>query len=187
MLRELRKSHENVYKMIENFEDDEKIFAGVEDGERFPWRVLKIGQSFLVGYKEMRIDTIRREAIRVGNKTGRKFLVFDNPEEKAYEVARVDGKETLQDSESVVIYSCSEKAAEKITSYTDTVGTSDDLANSKYPWRRLKIGQCFTIPIGEVEQSTVRGLASSKGKLMNKKFTVIRHDDQNLYEVARIA
>jgi hypothetical protein len=57
---------------------------------------------------------------------------------------------------------------------------------ARYPFDSLKIGECFTFKIGEFSESSVRLSAFNVGKKTAKKFTVIKHKDLDLIEVARI-
>lgn len=86
------------------------------------------------------------------------------------------------------IYECSPKAKarikEEIVDLNDTFKSESAL--TKYPFSELKIGQCFTIPISEANESSLRLASTVQSKKQNKKFTVVKHAEQNCIEVARI-
>jgi len=86
------------------------------------------------------------------------------------------------------IVEASPEAKAKITNYADVKQTfENDHHRSKYPFDALKIGECFTVPIGEANEASIRITATNRGKKVGKKFTVIKHRDFGLVEVARIA
>lgn len=86
------------------------------------------------------------------------------------------------------IVESSPQAKSKIASYEDNVGVSyNNHHRAKYPFEELKIGNSFTIPVGEASDGVLRTLATNKGKKLGKKFSVIKHTDLALIEVARIA
>ncbi len=57
---------------------------------------------------------------------------------------------------------------------------------AKYPFDALALGQCFTVPIDEANEMSLRMLSSTRGKKVGKKFTVIKHHEYACIEVARI-
>lgn len=57
---------------------------------------------------------------------------------------------------------------------------------SKYPWHTLEPGKCFTVADDKVKLSTLETLAYRTGKRHNKKFKVLHHPEQKLFEVGRI-
>lgn len=87
------------------------------------------------------------------------------------------------------IKECSPIATKLIKSRDDNVGTSEPThRNTVYPFQMLKIGECFTIPYDmKVNEIVLRNTASLKGKKQGKKFSVIKHDDYQCFEIARIA
>lgn len=86
------------------------------------------------------------------------------------------------------IKECSPQAKAKIKTHEDKVGISiNEHVLTKYPFDSLHIGQCFTIPIAEANEFSLRITASSRGKKTGKKFSVIKHAAFNCVEVARIA
>jgi len=89
---------------------------------------------------------------------------------------------------SYEIIEASPEAKAKITSYDDVKQPFDnDHYRSKYPFDALKIGQCFTVLSAEANENSIRLTATNRGKKSGKKFTVIKHKDFKLIEVARIA
>lgn len=86
------------------------------------------------------------------------------------------------------ILDASPQAKAKIVSYDDVAGTAtNEHHRTKYPFDELKIGQCFTIPNNEANESSLRITSSNRGKKTGKKFCVLKHRDFNCIEVARIA
>lgn len=83
----------------------------------------------------------------------------------------------------------SPEAKSKIVEGTvDAVGITINVHHKvKYPLAELKIGQCFTIPIAECNETSVRVTANKFGRTYGKKFSVIKHPTHGIYEVARIA
>jgi hypothetical protein len=62
--------------------------------------------------------------------------------------------------------------------------TTPKVIKHKYPWNELECGQSFAIPKDKIKLSTLRPMATAKGKRWNKKFKVIEHAD--VYEVGRV-
>lgn len=90
------------------------------------------------------------------------------------------------------IFECSPKAALRIRSREDRTGFTTLEAytpgpNTKYPWPLMQIGQCFTVSMDQVRDSTLRSLACTMSKKLKKKFIFICHNELRLYEIARIA
>ncbi len=86
------------------------------------------------------------------------------------------------------IFDASPQAKAKIASYEDASGvSSNEHHHIKYPFDELKIGQCFTIPIADANETSLRLTASNRGKKTGKKFCVLKHKDFGCIEVARIA
>lgn len=48
---------------------------------------------------------------------------------------------------------------------------------SKYPWRKMNIGDSFFVPVNEVKLSSLYTMASHAGGYHNKKFTVRKVTD----------
>lgn len=65
--------------------------------------------------------------------------------------------------------------------------THDGRLTSKYPFRTMNVGTSFTVPYNDVRETTLRSLCSRHGKKLEKKFRLVRHDDRQIYEIARIA
>ncbi|QZA70481.1 hypothetical protein AH03_1 [Erwinia phage AH03] len=90
------------------------------------------------------------------------------------------------------IYECSPEA-KKLISELFKIGdgkVEEMKFNAKYPFALLKIGDCFIIPFTEISANTlssVRTCAKKYGETHYKKFAVIRHKDNDCYEIARIA
>lgn len=56
----------------------------------------------------------------------------------------------------------------------------------KYPFHALDLGYSFSIPIGSVNEKSLRVLASQEGRRRGMKFKVMKHNDFGLIEVGRI-
>ena len=86
------------------------------------------------------------------------------------------------------IFDASPQAKAKIKSENDAIGTScNEHHRIKYPFDELKIGQCFTVPIAEANEASLRLTAFNRSKKTGKKFSVLKHRDFGCVEVARIA
>ena len=75
----------------------------------------------------------------------------------------------------------------KNKSYEDKVGI--DLSSHwsiKYPFRKLKIGESFLVPFDGTEEHKLRVLCSINGKQYDKKFSLKKWQDKNVYEIGRI-
>lgn len=63
---------------------------------------------------------------------------------------------------------------------------------SKYPFARMQVGHCFVIPYGDAKEAAANQLrkaicvAQANPKLKPRMWKLLRHDDLNLFEVARI-
>ena len=87
------------------------------------------------------------------------------------------------------VIECSPLARARIETQTDVFGTEPPSPHhrTKYPYALLKIGQCFTVSYDEANENSLRGGAANYGKKSGgKKFTVIKHAERRLIEVARI-
>lgn len=83
---------------------------------------------------------------------------------------------------------CSPDAQKLINSYDDAIGIEHSTSKlTKYPFGSLTIGQCFTIPINEANEFSLRQCSYRAGAKLKKKFAVIKHKDFACIEVARIA
>ncbi len=58
--------------------------------------------------------------------------------------------------------------------------------NVKYPFDSLNVGMCFTVPIAEANETSLRLTSCRKTKEGTKRFTVIKHKEHGCIEVARI-
>lgn len=87
------------------------------------------------------------------------------------------------------IVECSEKAKALIKAdAVDNIGISDTKSKlAKYPYSEMEIGKGFAVPYSNVTDNNIRLSAYRAGKQMHKTFTVIKHDEHQCYEVARIA
>lgn len=88
---------------------------------------------------------------------------------------------------SYAITECSPQAKAKITSQVGAPAEVNKHHRTKYPIDQLNIGQCFCVPIAEANETSLRLTATKRGKATGKKFTVIKHTDFAVVEVARIA
>lgn len=75
---------------IVSFEDNK----GVEDElphqrSKYPWQLLKIGQSFAVPLAEGNEASLRNGAAQFSKKTGKRFTVIRHAEFACFEVARI--------------------------------------------------------------------------------------------------
>ena len=70
---------------------------------------------------------------------------------------------------------CSPKAKEKIVEgIEDSVGVTNNTHHrTKYPFDALLIGQCFTVPDAEANETSLRQLAVTRGRATKKKFSVL--------------
>lgn len=85
------------------------------------------------------------------------------------------------------IYTSSPKALKLIQSYQDDKGTSVNTHHSsKYKFEQLAIGFSFAVPIAEGKETSLRRLATEYGKKLGKKFSVLKHQEIGMIEVARI-
>jgi hypothetical protein len=60
-----------------------------------------------------------------------------------------------------------------------------NVSNAKYPFDRLPVGKCFLLPLDKGE-NYVRVLTSKNAKKLGKRFTVIKHAEHSVFEIARI-
>jgi len=87
------------------------------------------------------------------------------------------------------VFEASPQAKARIETQIDTFGITEPSSHHrvKYPFDKLAIGQCFTIPIAEANEVGLRSSAVAAGKRSGgKKFTVIKHREHAIIEVARI-
>lgn len=88
-----------------------------------------------------------------------------------------------------LIIEASPQAKALVTSNIDPYGTSKNSHHrAKYPFAELEIGKCFTVPISEANEVGLRSSSVAAAKREEgKKFTVIKHREHGIFEVARIA
>ena len=85
------------------------------------------------------------------------------------------------------LYPCSPKARAKIETETDEFGIEGAKHHrTKYPFQYMRIGDAFAVPYAEGSEASVRNCASSFARKTGKGFTVIRHNEAGVLEVARI-
>lgn len=87
------------------------------------------------------------------------------------------------------IYECSQKAKAKIAEGTEDqagVDTKPGHHRTKYPFAQMHIGQAFAVPMGSGLETSVRTAASIYAKKAGKGFTIIKHSEAGVLEVARI-
>lgn len=85
------------------------------------------------------------------------------------------------------IYACSDKARAKIEATEDKFGLDEAKHHRiKYPFHDMHIGSAFAVPFAEGSEASVRNCASAYARKTGKKFTVIRHNEAGVLEVARI-
>lgn len=82
------------------------------------------------------------------------------------------------------IFECSPKAKALIVS-DGLPGSDSRHGNAKFPFKKLNVGQCFTVKFDE-NIKALRANISRLNKNSIEKFVLIRHDDFKCYEVARI-
>lgn len=86
------------------------------------------------------------------------------------------------------IYPASPDAMSKIK--CEIVDKGDTFENThhliKYPFDQLRIGECFTVGMSDANEFSLRITANKTAKRTNKLFTVIKHKDLGLVEVARV-
>lgn len=88
------------------------------------------------------------------------------------------------------IRQASPKAQTKISNREDPLWAPYINKKGFYPYGELMIGDCFTIPLTEINDggTTLRTMTYKWGKRLNRKFAVIKHNDENqCFEIARIA
>lgn len=88
------------------------------------------------------------------------------------------------------IVECSPKARAKMKPNEGVEVPAEEVNEhhrTKYPTDALKVGQSFTVPIGEANEMSLRITASKRGKDTGKKFCVIKHAEYACFEVARLA
>lgn len=85
-----------------------------------------------------------------------------------------------------LIGGCSPQAREKIKSEVETDDSFPSLLWAKYPFGQLKIGQCFAVPFEVGKEKSLRALATQQKAKTGKVFTVIKHTELKIFEVARV-
>lgn len=71
------------------FPSSEKVKKRIERNEKYPFKLLEVGQSFAIPKMMVKDASLRNHASIVGRRLGRKFTVIDHGEQAGYEVARV--------------------------------------------------------------------------------------------------
>ena len=82
---------------------------------------------------------------------------------------------------------CSPKAAEKIQSYESALPVEAALTGRQvYPFELMNVGTCFIVPLDSNAAKHIRVRVSEKNKASEKRFIVIKHDEFECLEVARV-
>lgn len=87
------------------------------------------------------------------------------------------------------VVQCSQKASMKINktrAQPDAPAYVNTSALVKYPIDQLEVGQAFAVKYEDSHEGSLRTIVYVRGKKDGKKFTIIRHNDIGVYEVARI-
>lgn len=85
------------------------------------------------------------------------------------------------------IQPCSPKAAERVIVSPVSVGTEPMPEGvNVYPFSEMQPGQCFVLPFDSCNEKTVRNRVSTRNKKDVRQFIVIKHNEFQCYEVARI-
>ena len=84
------------------------------------------------------------------------------------------------------IKQCSTIALTKIEMAGPSPMPVDRTINSIYPHSELEVGQSFNVQVNRVKEVNLRAFACSVGKLTGKRFVVIKHKQESVFEFARI-
>jgi hypothetical protein len=88
---------------------------------------------------------------------------------------------------SYAIVEASPQAKVKVETKTDVFGVQPSSHHrAKYPLSELGLGQCFTVPFADLNEVALRSSVSLFAKKTGKRFTVLKHTNLKLVEVARI-
>lgn len=172
---------EGILDQIQGAEDDGEIYTT----ERYPFRLLKIGQSFLIDpetdtYFGKTLGTMQVAAQKAEIKFNRKYVVIQR-EDGLLEVGRVPKTEA---NALFPIYQASPEAKTRMLSIYDEFGTGPD--NGGRPWNSLGLGQCFIVKADESAGRSIRTSVAIQNRSGVKKYTVVHHKHAEIFEVARI-
>lgn len=82
---------------------------------------------------------------------------------------------------------CSPQATAKIKTFVSGLTIKDKLkSNEIYPFEIMQIGQCFIVKFESRMAKNIRVRVSKKNKITLKQFIVIKHNEFQCYEVARV-
>lgn len=85
------------------------------------------------------------------------------------------------------IFEASPKALAMIPEGTERKLDTHVDTKSKYKFSQLAIGQCFTLPVGEIKnEQSLRTTVYRASKKYGFKFVCLKHPEYGVFEVARI-
>ena len=146
--------------------------------ERYPWRVLDINQSFIVEGKTL--GKMQMLAEKATTKYGRNFVVIER-EDGTVEVGRV-GKNNS--SVSFQIFEASPEGRSRVLTMYDEFGLQPD--TGARPWNMLPLGHCFIIKADLSASRSIRAAAANQNRRSGKKYSVVHHNHDGIFEVVRI-
>lgn len=82
---------------------------------------------------------------------------------------------------------CSPKATVRIKSHESTVGIEVVKPGfNTYPFAAMAIGECFIVGFEEGNEKTIRNRVSTRNTKDVRQFIVIKHNEFECFEIARI-
>ena len=82
------------------------------------------------------------------------------------------------------IMDCSPKAKKIIDSVSKT-SRSNFFTDSLF--EEMEIGKCIIIKFGELKEQSIRNLVTTQSKRLDKTFRCIKHKEEGVFEVVRVA
>lgn len=154
--------------------------SDLETKEKYPFNTLDIGWSFMVEGRSLgKVQILARNA---EIQYGKKFVVIEHGH-KIFEVGRVNREAVTE--EHFPIYEASPKGKKSVLTIHDDFGIDDKISTGR-PWNRLGLGQCFIERLDVSAGRSLRVGAAVQNRKGGKKFKVIRHAEQGIFEVVRI-
>lgn len=166
-------SSEKILEMIDGAPDEGELFCE----ERYPFRVLSVGQSFIVENKTLgKIEMLAEKAKAL---YGRQYVVIKR-EDGTIEVGRINKQEGVP----FQIFEASPEGKSRMLSIYDDFGLSEDA--TLRPWNMLPLGHCFIIRADLSAGRSIRVSAAIQNRKGGKKYSVVHHKHDGIFEIVRI-
>lgn len=151
---------------------------------KYPFGQLTVGYSFgIVAITAPEIRSLNNAIAYYNRKGPNKYVIVNHSKTTPglYEIGMTsDGLE--EDGDIGEMYPVHPSSPEALAEMNKARGKT---GKTKYPFRKLNVGESFTIPAESLNKRSLTALCSRFGKSLDRKFAMIIHNDGRC-EVGRI-